>query len=326
VSGTAADQLRRVLALIPRIGDGEEHAFDALAEAEGVPTSVIFHDVATLGNRLDDPGGFVEGVRVSFDARRVSLVTSHFLRPMRLTTAEAAALDLGLAMLAGERTAGDRAVVDAARSRLREELTLERDDDRGDARAADAGASGEAWLPPLRAALDARRPVRIDYRKAGGEVADLRTVHAYALVAVRGAWYLVAHCERSADLRHFRLDRIATVDAVEGAYEIPHDFSLDALLADERLFRAVTPEPLRVRYSPRVARWIAERETGVTEADGSLVVEHPMADADWAARHVLQYGPDAAVLSPSGVRAEVARRAARLLAALDSSGTTETNR
>jgi hypothetical protein len=36
-----------------------------------------------------------------------------------------------------------------------------------------------------------------------------------------------------------------------------------------------------VRYSPRVARWIAEREGRVIEEDGTLVIEHPLADPEW---------------------------------------------
>ena len=67
-----------------------------------------------------------------------------------------------------------------------------------------------------------------------------------------------------------------------------------------------------------MARWIAEREGRATEADRSLVIEHPLADWEWAVRHVLQYGPDAEVLGPVSVRAELKRR---LRAVLASSGT-----
>ena len=65
-----------------------------------------------------------------------------------------------------------------------------------------------------------------------------------------------------------------------------------------------------MRYSPRIARWIAEREGKELEKDGSLVVEHTLADTDWAVRHVLQYGPEAEVLAPPEVKAELVRRLA----------------
>ena len=75
-----------------------------------------------------------------------------------------------------------------------------------------------------------------------------------------------------------------------------------------RAFRAPEAGTLRVRYSPNVARWIAEREGKSVDADGSLALEHPLADTDWAVRHVLQYGPDAEVLEPAAVREEIVRR------------------
>ena len=67
-------------------------------------------------------------------------------------------------------------------------------------------------------------------------------------------------------------------------------------------------DKLVVRYSPRVARWIAEREGKRVADDGCVVVEYPLADLRWAVRHVLQYGPDAEVLSPPRVRDEIRRR------------------
>ena len=40
--------------------------------------------------------------------------------------------------------------------------------------------------------------------------------------------------------------------------------------------------------------------------DGTLTMEHPLADPHWVIRHVLQYGPDAEVLEPPAMRRAVA--------------------
>lgn len=79
------------------------------------------------------------------------------------------------------------------------------------------------------------------------------------------------------------------------------------------MFHADDAEPLVVRYSARVARWIAEREGRPVEANGSLTMTHPLADTDWAVRHVLQYGPDAEVVAPPRVRDAVRARLERIL-------------
>jgi predicted DNA-binding transcriptional regulator YafY len=59
---------------------------------------------------------------------------------------------------------------------------------------------------------------------------------------------------------------------------------------------------------------IAEREGVELDSDGSLAMDHPLADVQWGVRHVLQYGPDAEVLEPPEVREELARRLSGLVA------------
>ena len=87
------------------------------------------------------------------------------------------------------------------------------------------------------------------------------------------------------------------------------------MLRDGRAFQSdVAARPLVVRYGPAVARWIAEREGGMLDEDGSVTVTHPLADVDWAVRHVLQYGADAEVLAPADVREAIVRRLDAMLA------------
>jgi len=96
---------------------------------------------------------------------------------------------------------------------------------------------------------------------------------------------------------------------MDESFALPPDFRVDEVLRDGRAFQSdVAPRPLVVRYGPAVARWIAEREGGTIDEDGSVTVTHPLADVDWAMRHVLQYGADAEVLAPIDVRDAVARR------------------
>ena len=53
---------------------------------------------------------------------------------------------------------------------------------------------------------------------------------------------------------------------------------------------------------------IAEREGKPLDEDGSLTMEHPLADSDWAVRHLLQYGPEVDVLEPDEIREAIKRR------------------
>ncbi len=306
MTDTAAAQLRRILHLIPLLGDGEAHPIAEIVQRAGVEREVLVRDIRTLSERFDTPGGFIEGLTIFLESDTVEVATNHFLRPMRLTRSELLALELGLAMIRGERPVEERRAIDRARERL-DGVIVETPDEADDHFASLGPAGDPEHLRRLREANRARRRVRLTYRKAGDEAASSRLLCPYGIVFASGMWYVIANCGDEG-LRFFRLDRVEEVEVLEESYERPKDFSLEAVMADGRAFRAPEPGTLRVRYSPTVARWIAEREGKAVEADGSLTMEHPLADTDWAVRHVLQYGPDAEVLEPAAVREEIGRR------------------
>ena len=134
-------------------------------------------------------------------------------------------------------------------------------------------------------------------------------VAPYALFVASGMWYAVAYCDDSNGVRVFRLDRVEGASLLEEAFAVPAEFSVESVVRERRvLLHADGPQTMTVRYSPRIARWIAEREGRSLDSDGSLTMEHPLLDVAWGVRHALQYGADAEVVGPSGVRVEIARR------------------
>ncbi len=316
MTDTAADQLRRILHLIPALADDAEHSMDEVATRLGIDRATLVRDLHSLAERYDDPGGFVEGVQIYLGGSTVSLRSNHFLRPMRLTIAELGALELGLALLAGERAPDDRPLLDGVRQLLRQVLARLPDDPPApDAIVASTGTSADGiHLGLFRRAMRERRKVHLAYRGSGTHGRSERTVCPYASALASGAWYLVAHCERSGGIRVFRVDRVESAALLEERYAMPDDFELDEIVRDGRVFAGTPAETARVRYAPAVARWVAEREGRVADPDGSITVTYPLADPDWVVRHVLQYGADAEVLEPEHARAAVRARLATLLA------------
>ena len=312
---TAAERLRRLLVLIPRLTDGKAHRLDDLAQAVGTDRGTLVRDIETLVSRPDDPGGFVPGVQIYFTGDEVSLTSSQFYRPMRLTASELGALELGLAVLRAERPPDERQSMSRALDRLRQAMVSMPSD-------AIAAGQREASLPDggdpstlaaLQRALETRRKLRLTYRGGDKRESSERTVRPYALVIASGRWFALAHCESRNAVRSFRLDRIEAVRELEEPYEIPATFSVDEFLNDRKVLRPDGARSMRVRYSPRIARWIAEREGVEPDADGSLTMEHALLDVQWGVRHVLQYGPDAEVVEPAEVREEIGRRLGALV-------------
>lgn len=317
-AATASEQLRRLLLVLPSLADGHAHSLDDVAARVDSDAATVRRDLVSLVTRNgDEPGGFTEGVSLLLGADTVQLQTpaGHFRRPMALTRSELQALELGLAMLAQELPPDEREVLRRARERL--------------AKAVAQLPKGEPTLLPthhatlghespavqairrdLQECIQARRVATITYRAASKDRDDPRRVYPLGIVWSRGVWYLVAWCERSAGLRVFRLDRIVASVCEDERFQSIDGFSLGDVLRDGRVLVGEEGAPMRVRYGPRIARWIAEREGTDIEPDGSTVVEHEAITEDWAVRHVLRYGPDAEILEPATLRAAVLRRLA----------------
>ena len=76
-------------------------------------------------------------------------------------------------------------------------------------------------------------------------------------------------------------------------------------MREGRVFLGQANEEVKIRYSPAVARWVAERAGKDLDGDGSITLSYPLADTRWVVRHVLQYGAEARVLEPESARTAV---------------------
>lgn len=302
---TASSQLRRVLDLIPRFADGEEHPIADVASAAGTSVAELMTDIYSLSERFDEPGGFVAGVSIFVEDDKVCVSASHFHRPMRLLMSELCALELGLMLVRRQRTPAEQAPIDRALARLRETIsTLPQNERHEGTRYAElVGAGSAEHLATLRTAVRERRKVRLRYRAGGATESTTRVACPHSLVFAEQAWYAVATGDDDT-MRFFRLDRVEAVALLDETFE--RDESIPSRVQESgRAFASGTTERMTVRYSPRIARWVSEREGKPLDEDGSLTLEHPVADESWAVRHVLQYGPDAEVVEPAALREKV---------------------
>lgn len=315
-AATAAEQLRRLLLVLPTLADDQVHSLDEIATRVDSDVETVRRDLFSLINRDgDEPGGFTEGVSLLLDADTVQMQTpaGHFRRPMALTQSELRALELGLAMLAQELPPDEHAVLHGARARLQKALARFPATE-PDPTATHHGSFGHESADSrrirreLQACIRERRVATILYRSAAQAEDGQRRVDPLGLVWSRGMWYLVAWCERNDGLRVFRFDRIASATGEPERFRSIDGFALDAVLRDGRVLVGDTGAPMRVRYGPRIARWIAEREGSALEPDGSTIIEHEAITEDWAVRHVLRYGPDAEILEPAVMRDAIVRR------------------
>ncbi len=314
----AADQLERILHIIPAAAREGGTSLEELARELEVPRETVVEDITeVVGRTYYNPAGAGDEIQIELGPEHVQIwTTGEFRRPVRLSIPEAACLEMALRGAVAGRGGEERGDADPGEGRGTDSLELLA---RLGSALADAGP--EEILERIEAvdlghdparirervtdALHRREACRIRYLKPGESAPEERTIRPYALVHAEGSWYVLGHCEVSGGVRVFRTDRILAVEAAGRTFEVPGDFDAGEYLAGGRVYRAGEEMEVRVRYSPRIARWIAEREAGEEGPDGSWTVTHHVSDPHWIVRHVLQYGPDAEVLEPESVRGMV---------------------
>ncbi len=311
-AANAAEQLRRLLLALPALADDRAHPLSEIAERVGASEEVVRRDLTALVSRVsDEPAGFTEGVSLLLGANSVQFQTpsGHFRRPMALTREELHALDLGLAMLQHESPPDERPVLERARTRLQRAIgeVASAGNNGRHASLANESVQAQEIRRTLQQCIRERRVARITYRSATADADDVRPVQPLGVVWARGSWYLAAWCKKNEGLRVFRLDRIRAVVAERTRFTFFAEFSLELVLRDGKVLIGEEGEAMTVRYSPRIARWIAEREGLPLAEDGSVTVEMEAIQEEWAVRHVLRYGPDAEVLAPVSLQEAVQR-------------------
>lgn len=310
--GTAADQLLRLLYLLPAAAERPLSLREA-SEALGVDPQVVLDDVAEMTAReFYHPAGGAEDIRIEVEANQIFVRSNDkFRRPVRLNPREALAAHLALRRRAASLESDARERVLDVAARISADLTTAPPDELTERFAvAEAGGAGGIRDGLSTAARDRRR-CRIAYLRAGDDGPKDRALDPYAVLESRGNWFVVGYCGLRRDIRVFRIDRIIDLEVTDEAFGIPEDFDTDDWVEDGRVFRADETEPVTVRYSGGAAAWVQEQ--GPTRSvDGGVEVTYEVADPGWIVRHVLQQGGEAEVVAPDHVRRAVARAADRI--------------
>src|SRR5919108_1960292 len=220
-----------------------------------------------------------------------------FRSPPRLTPLEARAIRLALEFVGPMIAADAHTPLERVRRKLEEtfgEFELAQTPEPRVSRAE------EELVRALTEGVRRRRLVEIEHLKEGDKEPTTRTVEPYRLERRLPHWSVHTWDRDKDGERSFRLDRIRSARKLRERFEPREGF-------DPHEFEGT--RPIRVWYSPDVARWEVER--GATAlADGSAVREIT-AGEEWLVGEILSFRGAAVVLEPD-LRKRVAARAKEL--------------
>ncbi len=294
---TAVTQAPRLIELIAWLSQGDKRGtitYKAAARKFGVSEPQIRDDLDVLVRLSDEHKDFLASVRVAIVAEGFTVVSrGPFRRPIQFSAEEGLALLLGIGAVQGGRGV-------AAKFKKGTE-TIESAYAIGSAPSAEL----DGVLAVARTARDEKRKLELLYCGSDGEPSR-RIAHVHQIVESAGRWYVIAWCEKVQDFRRFRAERILE------ARLLPQDFRPQVLFNPikdpKELLSADGTVPAQVAFSKKIARWLREKyPNGHEQRDGRYIVTFQVADPAWFVREVLQYGAEAEVLGPEGLREAVRR-------------------
>ena len=307
---SAPDRLARMLALVAYLRDNPGVPVAEVAEHFGIPERRVIDDVHTLwvsgtpgymhGDLIDFAGDDLEhGVLTLLDSREMD-------KPLRLSSGEAVALLVALQSLRNT-------VLEHSEAALVEETIAVLRAAAGEAaRAADAvevarrHGGADDRVARIRDALRAGHRLHLRYVSASDQVTE-RDVDPLQLLTDGDHWFLVGWCHRAQAVRHFRVDRILDVRALDvAAAEHP-----DVVLTGRTEPDTARAEVVRIELASR-ARWFAEQvpDASITEMeDGWLRLTLGVVDLAWLENVVLALGSEVRAVEPATIAARLRTRA-----------------
>ena len=268
-------------------------ALEAVIEVEDRDLTII-SDVAVEDGRL------VKHFRGGYER--------DFRRPVRLSPVQARAALLALDVVS---KAVDPGILGSLRNKVRGAVAEEVGE-------VEVGRAFDDDAPVVAAIDRARREKRLlEIRYPSGTEVRTRTVEPLLMSSIEGHWSLNAYCRDARAARLFRLERILTARALDERFEEREGVELKTEYEDIDP-RGYAARRAIVRFSSEVVRWMEEHpELDLIEwrEDGSADYALYYTDESWAARRVMRYLGEAAVLEPEELRQEIHRQASVLLEA-----------
>ena len=312
-----SERMVRLLNMVPYLRAHPGVSPDKAATDLGLTKKQLMADLNSLFLDCGLPGhagGDLIDLAISEDALSV-FFTAGMDRPLRLTSSEAAAVLVTLQALAELPGLVDPA---AARSAIVKIEAV----NAAASTAAMPSAEPESETPAvaaIRAAVQQRRALAMDYYSASRDTASHRVVDPIRVVVIATKSYLEAWCRTAESVRLFRFDRVDSAEVLDEPAAPPDPAQRAA--TDTSLFDADPSLPSATLLVAPSAFWMFDyhpMKLLAERPDGSREAAITYASDEWMTRLVLGFGSAVRVLAPESLATRVRDAAVAALAAYQS--------
>lgn len=303
----SADRLARLLALVPWLEANPGVTMAVAADQFGLSVEQLREDL-TLAV-CTEFGSFNSTLDIDIYGGALTVRDSQGMeRPFRLSSHEAAALLLGLAIIRSSLAGHEAQTIDRVSTKLRA-AAASLDDSVDHVAVMPADIAAYPCEATIRAALDESRTLRIKYWSAARDAVTERTVTPASITWFDGCGYLEAWCHSAQDRRTFRLDRILEATLLDQRAQTP------GASVGQRIVAPIGPAAVLV-VEP-ASSWFVEtvpHHRTIDLPDGRTVMSLPIASEPWAIRTVLAMAGEVRVVAPASLAEQVIAEARAALA------------
>lgn len=291
---TSTIQFTRILAIVPWLVQNPG-VTTAMAAAEfGVSEAQLIKDLNLAF--CTEFGAENLTIDISIASTLQVIDPQGISRPLRFSSRESYALQLGLVQLQQHPGLIDQAATLSALEKLAnatgvrpEAIQLADQQDQSQATLVDA----------IELAIESSRLVELSYQGAIEPTATSRMVEPIALSTAEGDSYLIAWCHRAEGIRNFRLDRIVEIAATNESFD---PSSRDISVRETKPF--VTGDTYAMLRVQPAAAWWADTlpdTANVVDEAGNQLVSIPVGSVDWLCRSVAGFGGEIQILKPAAL-------------------------
>jgi len=286
--------------MITLVQSGDNWGPKQLAQHFNISETRIYQDIKVLG---------AAGVPIAYGGKGYQIDESFFLPALNLTPEEV------LMLLFPEHRPHSK----AARDRLRAKLvaclppamrgmlkeSLERTHIKPE-----ATTQRDETFELIHKAVAGQRRTVIDYRSLEAGDYEERAIDPLGLAYRNHAWYVIASCRKSGEIRTFKLNRIRRVSPTELPFRYPEGFSIKEHLAGRWGIFEGEKEDVIIRFSPLAARLVQDKPpvkdgSFMEMSDGSAIFRAQVKGVQEIVWWVMKYGDQAEVIQPAHLRRQV---------------------
>ena len=163
----------------------------------------------------------------------------------------------------------------------------------------------------LMIAIEDKRAVSIAYNSLRSTEPASYKIHPFGVIYHNHSLYLIGYSPSHDEIRHWKVDRVESVELTNAPFCLPDGFNLESHLSESfGIFNGHSNIHIKIHFSAAAARYVKEQswhqsQVLTPQPDDSVIAEFDLSATEEIKSWALSFGHNAVVLEPEELREEI---------------------